>query len=190
MGYEHLFAERDLALLHDWLQQTGELYVDLDRPHSGGRNNSTHFIHSLKELKRIVSRETWPDISIEIFRERQYPVRGLADEALLAAAQEYIPDHQWFSILSPGDDLLASFDVVGQGDCHDELREELDRLKGRSIRLGKDPFDLHNSYFEWPDDVWVARYYRHPEPHVQKNCTAYPPFEADPSRYGPDILAW
>jgi hypothetical protein len=190
MGYDHLFAERDLALLHDWLQQTGELYVDLDRPHSGASNNSAHFVQSLEGLRTIVSRETWPEISIEIFREKQYPIRGTVDDALLAAALEYIPDHQWFSIVSPGNDPLAPFDVIGSGDSHDELREEWVRLKSRNIRLGQNPFDLQDSFFESPDDVWVARYYRHPEPHVLKNRTAYAPFDTDPDQYGPHIVSW
>ena len=55
MGYEHLFDERDLALLYDWLQQTGELYIDLDRPHSGGDNSSVYFIGALAQLKEIVA---------------------------------------------------------------------------------------------------------------------------------------
>ncbi len=71
MGYESLFAPPDLAMLYDWLQETGELYLDLDRPHSGSRNNSVHFVTSLVELKVIISRETWPDVDIEIFRAKQ-----------------------------------------------------------------------------------------------------------------------
>ena len=82
MGYESLFAPCDLAMLYDWLEETGELYLDLDRPHSGGANNSLHFVRNLAELRIIVSNEKWPEVDISVFRAKQYPVRGLADEKL------------------------------------------------------------------------------------------------------------
>ena len=69
MGYQHLFHERDLALLYDWLQETGELYVDLDRPHSGGDDNSAYFVSTLGQLKKIVAAESHRETSITIFRE-------------------------------------------------------------------------------------------------------------------------
>lgn len=190
MGYEHLFAERDLALLYDWLQDTGELYMDLDRPHSGGTNNSVHFIHSLAQIKGIVSEERHPEVSIEIFREKQYPIRGVADETLLAAALDFIPDGEWFKILLLGDGPFAPCSVVGFGDTHAELRDDFIRLKGKSVRFGQDPFDLRDSYFEKPDDVWVASSYRYRQPHVSKNRVNYSPFEADPDRYHPHIAFW
>jgi hypothetical protein len=100
MGFESLFAKRDVALLHDWLQETGELYMDLDRPHSGGMNNSLHFLDNLRALKEIVSRERHSEVGIYIFRKKQYPIRGIMDDALLATALEQIPDAQYFNILS------------------------------------------------------------------------------------------
>lgn len=60
MGIEQLFSPADVALLFDWLRESGELYLDLDRPHSGGSNNSVHFIGSLPALKSIISREEHP----------------------------------------------------------------------------------------------------------------------------------
>ena len=191
MGYEHLFAKGDLALLHDWLQQTGELYMDLDRPHSGGLNNSLYFLNSLSHLKSIVAEETHPEVSISIFREKQYPIRGLMNGALLTTAFEQIPDRQYFTILSRADDSLAPFNVIGFGDSHDELREEFARLKGKHGRIGQDPFDQPDTnFFEKPDDVFVTRSYRHPEPQVTKNRVSYAPFDVEPERYRPHIDFW
>jgi hypothetical protein len=70
MGYESLFAPCDLAMLYDWLEETGELYLDLDRPHSGGSNNSLHFVRNLAELRVIVSNETWPEVRLCSIRRR------------------------------------------------------------------------------------------------------------------------
>jgi|GEM_PF-5674359 len=76
MGYDHLFEEHDRALLSDWLQETGELYVDLHRPHSGGDNSSVYFASTLAQLKEIVASEGHREVSITIFRQKQYPIRG------------------------------------------------------------------------------------------------------------------
>ena len=191
MGYEHLFAKSDLALLHDWLQETRELYMDLDRPHSGGINNSLYFLDSLSRLRGIVSQETHPEVCICIFHKKQYPIRGIIGDAMLATAIEQIPDRQDFSILSPGNHPLGAFDVIGFGDCHDELREEFTRLKGKQAHIGQDPFDQPDTnFFDKPDDVFVTRSYKHPELSISKNRTKYSPFEAEPGRYRPHVDFW
>ena len=108
LGFEQLFAKSDLALLHDWLQETGELYMDLDRPHSGGLNNSLYFLDTLSRLKSIVSQETHPEVCIYIFRKKHYPIRGILDDALLASALEEIPDRQDFSIFEKPDEVFVA----------------------------------------------------------------------------------
>jgi hypothetical protein len=139
MGYESLFAPCDLAMLYDWLSETGELYLDLDRPHSGGSKNSLHFVRNLAELRVIISNETWPEIDISIFRAKQYPIRGFADDKLLATATEQIPDGEYFTILSVGADPLAPCGAIGWGSGHRELREELPGSKDDKFGLDKIP---------------------------------------------------
>lgn len=199
MGYESLFAPPELAMLHDWLQETGELYMDLNRPHSGARNNSVHFVRSLADLKVIVSRETHPEVDISIFRARQYPIRGIAGEELLAAALEQIPDNQDFHILSVEADPLAPCTAIGFGDSHQELREEVSRLAGEQIWVGQDPFDLppydqFNRFFDTPDQVLVVRFQfqgpKYLEKGASKNRATYAPFDAAPDRYRPHIGFW
>jgi hypothetical protein len=194
MGYEHLFAAHDLALLHDWLQENGELYIDLDRPHSGGSNTSVHFVTSLAELRAIVSRETWPEVSISIFRVRQYTLRGVANQELLAAALEQIPDRQYFTILSACIDPLAPCSAIGWGEGHAELRNAFGGLEGQQVWVGQDPFDLpplnHETRFlNSPDQVFVVRSYRNP-PRVIKNRSGYDAFDVAPQRYLRHIRFW
>src|SRR5713101_7567931 len=95
--------------------------MDLDRPHSGGSNNSVHFIQSLAELKDIVSREKHPEVSISIFRAKEYPIRGLFDESLPGMALSQIPDGQDFRILSPGYGRDMACDKIGCGDSHHQV---------------------------------------------------------------------
>jgi len=195
MGYERLFAPPDLAMLHDWLQETGELYIDLSHPHNGGSHSSAHFVRSLPDLKTIVASETDPEVDISIFRARQYPFRGVADEGLLAKVMEQIPDGQWFHILPAEADPLAPCAAIGWGDSHEELREEFAQLAGRNIRIGQNPFDLppydqFDRFFNSPDEVLVVHSWQRPEPRVSKNRAAYPPFDAAPDRYRPYIGFW
>ena len=191
MGFEALFTKPDLALLHDWLRETGELYLDLDRPHSGGPNNSLHFLSDLRALKEIVSREKHSEVGIYIFRMKQYPIQGIVDDALLATALEQIPDRQYFRILSLGDGPLAPCDQIGSGDSHEEMREEFIRLRGRNVRIGQDPFDRRDiNFFEHPDDVFVVRLLKNTQPQVSRNRTSHPPFDSDPERYGPYVDFW
>src|SRR5260370_7025004 len=100
MGYEHLFEKHDVALLHDWLRETGELYMDLDRPHMGALNNSVYFIDHLADLKRTVGQATFPEIVISIFREKQYPIRGVVDDRLPPTPLDLIPHRPSFRIVS------------------------------------------------------------------------------------------
>jgi hypothetical protein len=176
------------------LQESGELYVDLDRPHSGALNNSLYFIDSLSGLKRIVAQETFREVCICIFREKQYTIRGVAEDTLLATALAQIPDHQYFSILSSEKDALGTCDVIGWGDSHDELRGEVIRLKGRLIRLGQNPFDqAWTKFFERPDEVWVGRFsanLEHRQPFVSKNRIEYSRFDGEPARYRDHIDFW
>lgn len=194
MGYEYLFAPSDLALLHDWLQEAGELYMDLDRPHSGGLNNSLYFLESLPHLRRIISLEAHPEICCYIFRRNPFPIRGVLDEALLAAARKRVPDAQYFSILALANDPLGCFEQIGSGESHAELREEFARLRGKSVRIGQDPFDSPDAsfanFFERPDEVFVTSFHKNRNPHVWKNGTGYTPFEADPARYLRHISFW
>jgi hypothetical protein len=189
IGYEHLFGERDLALLYGWLQETGELFIDLDRPHSRGDNSSAYFIRSLPQLRRIVAEEKHPEVHITIFREKQYPIQGSADETLMTAALDFIPDGKWFNSASPGDHPPAACSIVGFGNTHAEVREGIIRLRNQSIYFGRNPFDQRNSYFEKPDDAWVVNSYRHPQK-VSKNSLYYAPFETEPDRYRSRTSSW
>jgi hypothetical protein len=123
------------------------------------------------------------------------PIRGLADEKLLATAVEQIPDSEYFTILSVPADPLAPCEIVGWGDCHGELRRAFARLAGMHVRVGQDPFDLapvdhFDNFFDSPDEVLVVRFHQHPEPRVSKNRAAYAPFDAAPDRYRPHIDSW
>lgn len=85
MSYLSLFLPQHLAVLNDWLTETGELYVDVYWPHSGN-SGTAYFIRSMSDLNDLVAEQTWPEICFTIFRRLQYPVRGVANDELLEQA--------------------------------------------------------------------------------------------------------
>jgi hypothetical protein len=69
INYCQLFSSSHIALLQDWFESTGELFVRLELPHSGGSGFS-YQVSSLAELKSLISRQTHPEIAIFIFNKK------------------------------------------------------------------------------------------------------------------------
>ncbi len=183
MGYHTLFSDHNLALLSDWLAETGELYVDIQLPHSGG-SGTAYFIRSLQELKELTRRQTWPEISITIFHRMQYPLRGVANEQLLNEALEQITDGEWYSIVSLDDYFPAPCVFFGSGQTHEELRRDLTDVIGQSVGIGQNPFDYHDDrwFHSRPNEVFQLT--------VSKNQNYHEDFAKNPERYRSIIDLW
>ncbi len=140
MNYLDIFTPHNLALLSDWLTDTDEMYVDVNLPHSGG-SSTPYFIRSFQDLKDLVAQQSWPEIQITVYHRRQYPLRGVVDEGLVARALHDIHDGEWYAIVSMKDYFPSPCVFLGGGDNHRELRQELAELAGREVGIGKDPRD-------------------------------------------------
>lgn len=146
MNYHHLFSSSNLALLRDWLVETGELYVDVHLPHSGASGNA-YIIHSINDLKLLVARQPHPEIVISIFHHLQYPIRGVANESLLKQAIQQIPDGEWYTIISLEDVYPSPVVWWGSGNSHQELRREFTDLLGKNVGIGINPADASSGYW-------------------------------------------
>lgn len=176
MSYTTLFLPHNLALLYDWLAETNELYVDVYLPHGGG-SSTPYFIRALSELKELVLQQTWPEIVISIFHHVQYPLRGIAEEHLLAQALQQIPDGQWYRLVSLRHFYPSPCVFLGSGNSHIELQRDFSEVIGQSIGIGHDPFDLHDRswFYSHPDEVFVLS--------VMKNQSYYQAFDQQPDKY-------
>ncbi len=176
MSYHTLFSPHNLALLSDWLADTGELYVDVYLPHSGGAG-TPYFIRTLSDLKELISQQTWPEIGISIFHHLQYPLRGIADEHLLTQALRHIPDGHWYRLVSLEYFYPSPCVFLGSGNSHIELQHDFSEVLGQSIGVGQDPFDVHDD--EWFhshfDEVFVLS--------VNRNQNYYQAFDQKPDMY-------
>ena len=146
MNYLQLFSIHNLALLSDWLEGNKELLIDVYHPHSGA-GSLQYFIHSIEDLKQLIGNQTHPEIEITIFREKQYPLRGIADKELLEKALFNVKDGEYYSIISLENDFPSSINFLEDGNSHLELRHDFSQVEGLKIGFGKNPFDAH-------DDEW------------------------------------
>lgn len=171
--YLALFTPHNLALLEDWLAETGELYVDVYLPHSGA-DGTPYFIRSLREFKELVAQQTWPEIGISVFRRLQYPVRGVADQALLEQALRQISDGQCYTIVSLNHCYPSRCVFKGRGSTHAELRNDLAEVIGERVGVGQDPFDQYDDawFLSHPDDVFMLTVSKTHNYH--ENCARHP----------------
>jgi len=183
MNYTSLFSPHNLALLNDWMMQTGELYAEIYQPHSGG-SGTPYFIRSLHDLKSLVAQQTGPEIGVTIFRQIQYPLRGVADSVLLEKAIQRIPDGEWYSIVSLEDYFPSACVFWGNGNSHTELQADFSDIFGRRVGIGQNPFDRYER--EWfhshPDEVFLLS--------VTKNQNYYAAFAEHPEQYQSLVDFW
>jgi hypothetical protein len=67
--YTELFTPHHIATLADWLKEKGEVFVQIELPHSGGSGNYST-ARSLGELKRAVQQVNNSEIEITIWKNR------------------------------------------------------------------------------------------------------------------------
>ena len=179
-------------MLSDWLTESGELYVDVYHPHSGG-GSAGYFIHSMADLKRLIAEEKWHEIVVTIFREQQFPLRGIANEQLLEQALNMIPDGERYQYVSLENSVFPDHvEDWGSGGSHAELRKQFAVDMGEQIAIGQDPH-IYLSNREWidshPDEIFEATFLRK-NGEVTRNQDSYPPFVTQPDKYKWVVDLW
>ncbi len=85
MKYTELFSPHHLATLVDWLEEKGQLLLQIELPHSGG-SGVCHTVQSLAELKVLIEGVTHPEIEIVIWK-------NMTQSAF--ESDELLPDLKW-----------------------------------------------------------------------------------------------
>ena len=192
MSYLGLFSSHHIALLSDWLGSSGELYVDIYLPRSGA-SSSAYLIHSIAELKELIARQTHTETDITIFRSLQFPLRGIADAALLEKALSLISDGEYYSIIALEESVFpSSIDWQGEGRSHVEVKRDFAELDGESIGIGQEPVWVHSP--DWieshPDEAFHISMNRTTNFSVLANQSEYPPFQSHPENYKQVLDYW
>lgn len=184
MNYLKAFSLSNLALLSDWIEETGELYVDVYVSHSGAGGTS-FFIRSLQDLKSIVSQfRQLPqqEIVVTIFRQLQFSLRGVANEELLEQALQQIPNHHPYEIVYLRY-YPAHCNFCGSGTSHADLRKELTEVFGELVGIGPEPDVGSDKLRSNVADVFEVSISLKEQFQVFKNQEFYARYENEPHRY-------
>lgn len=146
--------------LEKWLTESGELCVDVYLSKGGGGGNQ-YFVRSLSDLEALISEQKWQELVVTVFRRLQYPLRGVADDSLLAQALQEIPDGQWYTIVILENYCYPSHPLLcGSGDSHAELRQEFSAVLGQRVGIGRNPFDYDDTWIQSSPDEAMVLYLR------------------------------
>jgi hypothetical protein len=137
------FDELFLSTVQSWLNENKEVFILVRYSRAGGikdfefASSFEKFLASLRVLP--------PQTSIVAYGNPQLPLRGIVDDELIAGCLRSIPDSAEYLVMETG--AGASRRDWAAGESHDELRSDLEALRGKSIAAGiyppgreKDPY--------------------------------------------------
>ena len=140
--------------LQNWLRETGELYVDL---HLRRNCNGPFFLRSVEDLEELVAKQTWPHIVVTVFRRLQYPLRGIADNAMRDQALGLFP--MYYSIVSLDDYYPSPVVWLGSGETTAELLREFSEVIGHRVGIGQNPLEFGSVSTRFaPEEVMMLEY--------------------------------
>lgn len=125
----------------------------------------------------MIQEQDSEEIEIIIFRERQYSLRGTADEEMLEKALSQVKDGEWYVIFSLENEFPNDINFLSSGNSYSEMRNDFFRLSGQEIGFGQDPFDIY-------DDEWFLK--NHEKVFrltVSKNQNYHESFVKNPEKY-------
>jgi len=150
-GYFQLFSKSHIAMLFDWLEQSGELWMHVEFPYSGS-SGTWYRLLSLHHVKEVLdSLQESPPIEITIFQDKLFALRGIAGKEILEAASKQITDDEEFTVVELGEGR-AFLEWIASDKGLKNLEKILQEVTGRSIAIGLDPTDVTPF-----DDNWARK---------------------------------
>jgi hypothetical protein len=133
-----------LETVQNWFSHSHELWVEVYYPHSGA-GATFYLVPSFADFQDLV-REARRGAVFFVLRQPQYPVRGVVDPAFIQQALATVPNGAYWEIV----DLAvypAALSLLGDGQSHRELREQLELCRGSFVGFGPEP--------DTPERYWV-----------------------------------
>jgi hypothetical protein len=184
MNYARLLSPCHVAALHDWLLETGELYVHVGSYYDRATANS-YFIAQIGQLKTLLSSQS-PASSFEIyiFRKRQYPVRGIANQSMADQVWRNLRYGRWYTIVSI-ETYPKPIYYLAAGKDYSALKRDIAELEGRMIAIGSEPvagdYDGRSMFTEPVDVMYFS---------AGANVESYEEYTENPSRYKHIVDSW
>lgn len=137
MTERSVFDNSFLSLVERWLTETGEIYVVIRYSHSAGAKDYL-LIHTFLELQEKL-RSLPAKTEVIVFRRRQLPIRGIADEKLLHLALSEISEGVEWTMEEYDANAQTISRCLEGGTERRELIESFEEYKGVSVAVGKTP---------------------------------------------------
>lgn len=148
MGPISVYDESVGAKVKEWIAVSNELFIDIERPHSGG-SGDWYMVSSYASFNEMVAKAPSGAV-LFILREPQFPIRGIVDDAFIKRGLDEIQDGEWYTV-TQREFYPTPLSHFGSGNSHTELKADLDDCRGMLVCLGKDP-DLPVEYWIENDD--------------------------------------
>jgi hypothetical protein len=148
MDFRWLLHADDRAGLDRWFSESGELFVDVYHPHSGG--GSEHFLlRSVSELDRLLETRPCREIELCVYRGTPFPYRGIAGPELAAEALAGLPEGDRYAVASLEAQIAGACEILGDTESKEELEALVAEVAGRLVGIGLHPSDGDRAKPEW-----------------------------------------
>jgi hypothetical protein len=125
--------------VEEWFRKRRDLLVLIRYAYMAG-NRDLEVIPAFEALRTRMARLA-PRTSITVFRDHQLPLRGVVDDAFIQACLAAIPDGTEYVVAETGLTTAGgqSWFHHASGTSHGELRDSLERSRGKSVLVGEYP---------------------------------------------------
>ena|SRR5438270_9223868 len=130
---------RFLETIELWLQVRPEILVLIRYSRAGG-SKSFEFFSSIETLAERTC-QLPPQTSLIAFRQPQLPLRGVVDENFISNCVRNIKDGSEFLVVETVQLSSSGMSWLYHtaGESHNQLRKDLEALRGRSVAAGEYP---------------------------------------------------
>lgn len=137
MNERSVFNSSFLSLVEKWIAESGEIYIVIRYSHMAGSKDYLLMHSFLEFLNKLRTLPAQADVIV--FRQKQLPIRGIANEDLLEAALDEIPDGiEWkMEEYNPQTQTINRW--IWGGAERKELIKTFNENKGLSLAVGKTP---------------------------------------------------
>jgi hypothetical protein len=139
MSLKSAAGEEFLKTLGDWLSSHTEVLVLIRYSRAAG-DKSLEFHTSFAALQESL-RQLPAEACVTVFRNPQLQLRGIVDDEFIGKCLRKVPDGSEFAVVEtvPTTAGPHSWFTYTAGESHDELRENLEGMRGRSVAVGEYP---------------------------------------------------
>lgn len=145
MSLTSAFDDEFLKTLENWLASHPEVLI-LIRYSCAAGNKDFEFYSSFAPLLERM-RQLPAKTCITVFRNPQLQLRGVVDDEFISKCLSSVPDASEYAVVEtvPTKSGRFPFFDFSAGESHDELREDLERRRGKPVAVGEYPPWLEDS---------------------------------------------